>query len=354
MKDSATASAEAPWWEIPPPRRVEVVPVGRGRLFGAWLDVGAGDLAGLPEPESLVGPYLPRGGLTLVYGRGGSLKSFVCQGAAWCLAAGRPWGPFPVKPVPVVYWAGEGRAGLEQRFAALGIHHQASLPAGRLFVPSRWPKLDDPRIGPAIAAEVAEVGAGFVVIDTANRVKGRLREDSADDMGSGLFGALEYLLDGGVAVALVHHSGWADAHSRGSSALFDNADSVLRVTRDGRRVTLAAEKDRHGEPAPLLYLEAHEVGGSLVVLPTAGRPMGDHARRILAALEAAGAWLTLTQLEALTGIDKRRASEALSTLVGVSVERDGAGRTGRAVRFRAVPETFRDSGRKVSRPEVPE
>jgi len=311
------------------------VTVTDGSLFGGMLDYAAGDLANLPQPTTLLGPYFQAGGVNVIYGRGGSYKSFVAQSASASISTGTPWGHLAVREQHTsVYWAAEGRSGLQNRFWAWEIHHGAKIPPGTLLVPEKWPRLDDPGLGGFIADELESVGCKWLTIDTLNRTKGKLKENDSDDLGSTLFDVLTPSLLRGIGVCIVHHSGWNNDHARGSSALFDNADQVYKVTKDGQTVTLHDEKGKDNAERPILYMSVTEVASSIVVVPSQERPL-HHIAQDLLDLLADGRWWDTEQLGKASGHDRKRIGEHLAPLVGALVEKE-VGVRGTAARYRTL------------------
>src|SRR5262249_28589044 len=66
-------------------------------------------------PAFLIEGIITQNGLSMLWGRSGSFKSFVALDMALCLASGMAWHGRPVKQGPVVYLAAEGARGLAQR-----------------------------------------------------------------------------------------------------------------------------------------------------------------------------------------------------------------------------------------------
>ena len=236
---------------------VEFLPV-RFRLLTA------GDLLRLPPVQWIVRGVLPRDGLAVVYGPSGSGKSFLVLDILACVSDGREWFGRKVRPVPVIYCALEGEAGLSQRMQAYQSVHGAMAGVRMRFLTTGFDLLvaeDVESLAAAIGS--AGVGGGVVVLDTLNRAAPGTDENSSQDMGR-IIAACKHLqgLVGGLVV-LVHHTGKDAAKGlRGHSSLFAALDAAVEVTRteERRAWKLAKSKDgRDGDAEPFM-LEQVELG----------------------------------------------------------------------------------------------
>ena len=189
--------------------------------------------------EWLVKRVLPRRGLAAIYGRPGSLKSFVVSHIALCVALGREWAGRRVHGAPVVYIAAEGASGLRKRKAGYALTCP-DLPADvPIYLISAAPNLgaDPGDLGTLIAdIEAAGVSPGLVILDTLAQTLG-----SADENGAGMtvFGknAAALATRFSCLVLAVHHVGLAETaqqRMRGHSSLHGALDvQILCERKDG-------------------------------------------------------------------------------------------------------------------------
>lgn len=249
------------------------------------LDIAA--LSNLPPVEWLIKDIITADGFGITYGPPASLKSFLLIAWSLHIASGTPWLGHLVKQGGVLYVAGEGVRGMGRRIRAWLRHHGMDgvdlpfrlLPASvNLTDPEQLAKL----IRTAIAAAEAEgTTIALVVIDTVARAIPGADENSAQDMGR-LVAAVERIkADVACHVHGVHHSGKdADRGARGSSALLGAVDTMVKITRDGERVTLEVEKQKDDEEAkPItLHVEKVDLSHGLTVeqsLVLVGQPPAD-------------------------------------------------------------------------------
>lgn len=185
--------------------------------------------------EWLVKRFLPRKGLAAIYGKPGSLKSFIATHLAVSVATGEPWGGRRVTRAPAVYIAAEGAAGLRKRRAAFVIARPSISIDMPLYLVSAAPNLGaTPGDLGALIGSIEGAGAapGLIVVDTLAATLG-----AADENGSGMTafvanaGALASRF--GCLVLIVHHTGLGDERRmRGHSSLHGALDAQILVERE--------------------------------------------------------------------------------------------------------------------------
>ncbi len=221
------------------------------------LDLDA--LAALKPPAFIVDGYLVEGGLTLLYGAPGSLKSFAALDMGLSIAFGTPWQGAKVEAGAILYVAGEGAVGLAKRAQAWRIEHNVEtthapfrlLPvAVNLMEQKDVTKLIE-TLKEIIATEKTPIK--LVIIDTVARAMPGAEENSAKDMGLFVLACDQIKHAIACAVMGVHHAGKDTSKGlRGSSALLGAADTVLLATRSENLLTLTCEKQKDAEePQPL-------------------------------------------------------------------------------------------------------
>lgn len=252
----------------------------------------ASDLLNGPTASRwLLRGWIECGSLALLFGESTAGKSFVCLDWAACIATGTPWNGCTVRPGPVFYIAGEGKAGISTRLAAWQAHTGVPLADAPLHLSDRGAALLDASEAHAIGQTVqmlsqAHGKPAMVVVDTLHRNMGQGDENSAEDI-SALLANLDRAIREplGCAVLLVHHSGHGDkGRGRGSSAIRAALDSEFSLTLDGRLRTLACTKMKDAEPPATVTLDAQtvtltapwvddagEAMSSLVLVPTEER-----------------------------------------------------------------------------------
>ncbi len=95
-----------------------------------------GQVLSQPDQEYLVPTLAPEGGTGIIFGEAGALKSFLVLDQALSFAVGKAWGEgegtglegfHPLRPLRVVYVAGEGELGLKRRIAGWLRAHKVEL-----------------------------------------------------------------------------------------------------------------------------------------------------------------------------------------------------------------------------------
>lgn len=224
------------------------------------------DVYKLPDPEWLIEGLVPYPGVTVLYGPSRHGKSFVALAWAAAVAQGKPWHGRPVRQAPVLYIAGEGGRGIKKRISALATDQNIrdrNIP-GLYF-----------RLKPLDVAEetqdivdtfkALDICPGLIVVDTLACAFGGRDENNTGDMQTfvqaltGLSGEL------GVSCLVIHHTGRASGHERGSTALKSGVDTQFRCEAemdDHNRikfVTLSCEKQKDWEEAEPILLSPRKV-----------------------------------------------------------------------------------------------
>ena len=199
-------------------------------------------------PDYLLKGWLPRNGLTVIWGPPKCGKSFWTFDLMMHVALGWDYRATRVAQGPVVYVACEGADGFKRRLKAFAVmrlaHHREPVPfyliAGALDLVGDY--------GPLIRCIEAQIGASApacVVLDTLNRSL-RGSESSDQDMSAYVKAADAVAHTFGCAVAIVHHCGIDGSRPRGHTALSGAVDAQIAISRakDGRvKATLELMKD---------------------------------------------------------------------------------------------------------------
>ena len=219
--------AAAPWERGPPPEQ----PRSEAPKFvlERWRDIrfDGGE-------EWAIKRILPRVGLAAIYGKPGSLKSFVAAHIGLSAAQEWPWAGRRVARCAALYIAAEGAAGLRKRKAGYVKAYPELPPDVPFSLISAAPNLGaDPGDLPALIAAIENAGVspGLIVLDTLAQTLG-----AADENGVGMtaFVANARVLAQRfqALVLIVHHVGLGDdKRMRGHSSLNGALDAQILCER---------------------------------------------------------------------------------------------------------------------------
>lgn len=215
------------------------------------------DLMGLPDPVWVVEGLLLERSLAVIFGQPKSFKSFIALDLALCIASGRPFHGATVVRGRACYVAAEGHAA-ETRDRVLAWCAENSVEPESL---TDWFRLVVSGIRLDDAKSVKEFLKGapldydVFVFDTLNRNMAG-NESDTKDMTVVVAGCDMVRREMQAMVIVVHHSGVDKTRERGSTALRGAADTVLKVARQNRSVTLHLEAQRAGPDGGKLQFEA--------------------------------------------------------------------------------------------------
>lgn len=213
------------------------------------------ELAGHPV-EYVVDGIVQRGGVCVVYGGPGSLKSMLCADLAVSVAAGERWlvglpsmAGTPIVPGHVTHACPVGWLDLDQgarrtagRLVAAAYARGLSRVNVKVWsMPTPWPDLSQPGNVATLTDRILRYGLGLLVVDTLSQVRGDVVENDAQM--SAVMGALRRVAEAtGCAIVLIHHvnkgAGASQDRMRGSSAIAASVDVALQVDRDAMASTL--------------------------------------------------------------------------------------------------------------------
>ncbi len=205
----------------------------------------------IPDLEPLIEGWLFRDSMARLIGKSGTYKSFVALDMACHVAAGTEWFGYATGIGPVVYVVAEGARGVRRRVRAWEAKHLESL-GDKLLILPRPVQM----VGPewlAFVGACKAVGAVMVVLDTQARVTVGVEENSAREMGQVVAMGERLRVDTGACVMLIHHTGHAGEHGRGSTSVYGALQTELSLERTAdRRVSLKASKQKdHDELGPV-------------------------------------------------------------------------------------------------------
>jgi len=193
------------------------------------------DMAGIKLPGWILIDEVVEGGYHLLYGASGSGKTFYALDRALRLAATGKY---------VLYIATEDLAGLKARVTAWRKAHPTVNTAtfSWLDMPEGLDLTDHKQVDELLAA-VQPLGFNHFTIDTLREA--HTGDENSSQDGAAINRAVQALIRTGASVDVVHHSGVEDKRPRGTTAVFANADMVIRVSYDGDVVTVHTDKVRN-------------------------------------------------------------------------------------------------------------
>jgi hypothetical protein len=187
-----------------------------------------------PDDPGIVGHgVLPTSGIAVLGAPGKIGKSFLVLNLV--LVRGRSWLGFPTRGGrTLVVQAEIPEPHLQRRIGIL--RADAALPPKdtTYFITDRRLKLDRSEGVTRLRRLLDRIRPDLLILDPLARFFSG-DENSTRDMGA-FIDQLESLLAtyAPLCILLVHHTGWRGKHLRGASALFDAADSILMLQREGK------------------------------------------------------------------------------------------------------------------------
>lgn len=198
----------------------------------------------LPNPPAIVEDLLWPGTVNMVFGSQGVGKTFYALMLGLHVTHGVPIHGLKVDKAPVYYVAQEGQR-------RLGTRVQAAYERTRLY-PSMETWTAPVTIGDTGAWRTfvdwcLSKPAGLMAFDTLSRVLGRFNIDDNRDAGL-VFNELRPLTDHGHTVLFVSHPGHThQERPAGAHTWLRNCDTILRMSRRGKALTLTTFKNRDSE-----------------------------------------------------------------------------------------------------------
>lgn len=205
----------------------------------------------------MVKGWLDRGALSVVYGESNVGKTFFALDLSLHVAAGEDWYGNRISGGGVVYVAGEGGSGINNRIEAFR-RDRPDLTKnlfGRNFI---LMKTAIDLCGSTDAAAICDalnddsVSPDLIVIDTLAMAFGSGDENTAKDMGLFVQNCRFIRTMTGAHVMVIHHSGKDTSKgARGSGSLRATSDTEIELTRDGAVIITTQREQRDmpiGEP----------------------------------------------------------------------------------------------------------
>lgn len=214
------------------------------------------------DEEWAIKRFLPARGIAALYGKPGSLKSFVAVHMALSRALGREWAGRRVSQAPVIYIAAEGAGGLRKRKAGYEIAWPNMPTSVPFYLISAAPNLGSEQSDvQQIAADITEAGIkpGLIVIDTLAQTLG-----SGDENGSGMIAfasnAAVLAKQFDALVLVIHHSGLSEGaqqRMRGHSSFHGALDALILCERSEGELAATLTLQKLKDESANVKLTAH-------------------------------------------------------------------------------------------------
>ena len=293
---------------------------------GGLAVVSGRHILDVPPPEWLINGWWPTG-LSMLWGRRSSGKTFIALSIAVAVATGRDWWGNPVEtPGDVLYCAAEGRGGVARRLQAAVGGDVSQL--DRLHLIGDPFQLTQARDVARLDRAIASTSPTLVVLDTWGRLSG-LDNENDNAASNQLVAQLDRLRERhGCSFLIVHHSSSDDSKARGATALEDGVDASGRVVADAQSKVIevaSAKPPKDAPPPPRIQFRLRQAGPSAVlerVVGSRSRSSVDEGSGALMAVLQAGAHIGVAAATSKYGPDAMERARAHPDVV---VFEDSAG-----------------------------
>lgn len=317
--------------------------------------VSISQLATMPPPTFLIYEIITVNGLSMLWGRSGSLKSFAALDKALCVATGLDWHGRPVKQGRVVYLAAEGASGLASRAMGWMQTRGRDCPEPDFQIIPHSLALATPADLDALILALAEGSPiSLIVIDTLSRTFGKGNPNQPSDMNAFVEAVERLRNETGAHVMVIHHAGKDAANGEiGNEGLRNACDTIFFVKRNEKNLELINESPRgkqkdfdelkpikltpvkiafeqNGTERTTLILNASDEAPGDDQMEDATMTIGKNEQVIIDTLKKAGQPLGFTRLSLTTRMNKGSLTRSLGTLVEkeiIKVEFDNSGNT---------------------------
>lgn len=226
------------------------------------------DLAARKPPHWLIEEVMPGHGLSCLYGKPNTGKSFLEVEWALSIAAGESWRGHRVEEGRVIYFAGEGVDTFDHRIQAYFANRKTDATEKVLEnfrVVEYCPRLlaeAGPQGRKSQIEELINTAQAFqpvlMIVDTLGRSTSGSDEGIAN-MGLAISTLQRVLMEWPCHIHVVHHPGKDDTRgARGGSNLLGDVETMMVLqeqNEEGTLVTLRCEKQRDSQRFPPIYLE---------------------------------------------------------------------------------------------------
>jgi hypothetical protein len=224
-------------------------------------------LKNIKIPKMVVQGLFEQNALSIIFGPSMTYKSFVAVDLACSVAAAIPFHGHKTNKMAVIYVAGEGAEGINNRMAAWAKEHEIDLQTTEIFVTEKSVQFLDEESVKVLADEIQDIltecklPLGFVFIDTISRNFGDGDESSAKDVARFLNiidTHLRYRFK--TNVCCIAHSGLEAGRIRGSTAWISGMDQQYEtIKRPLGMVELKCHKMKDGKMPASITLATKSV-----------------------------------------------------------------------------------------------
>jgi len=190
------------------------------------------------EVEWTIERHIPKGSITLVFGKGGIGKTWLLLDMARCIGGGTPFLGYKTNKTPVIFIDFENPlAVLNTRTQTLGDAEDVH------FWRANNDKMKAPKLDSKDWRRYKSLPEGAVLIFDTLRASQSKDENASNEMGL-IMNRLKELRDSGFTIILLHHTAKnSDNVAKGSTAIVDLADHILGLTRvkkknDGQEIVV--------------------------------------------------------------------------------------------------------------------
>jgi hypothetical protein len=186
--------------------------------------------------------------ITVMYGDGGTKKTWAGMYLAACVSSGAAWGDIETHRTRVLFVDEEnGESEISGRAAYCIRGALADENADLKYISLAAFHLDDPKDEAILTAEILAQGAGLVILDALADLM--IGDENSKQETQPVFNALRRIAEkSGAAILVIHHANKQGSH-RGSSVIKDAPDILLQVESDpdSNLINFKTEKNRKGK-----------------------------------------------------------------------------------------------------------
>jgi hypothetical protein len=228
-----------------------------GQQSGAFSFLSFDELLILPSKTWLIDQVIGPRDKGMLFGEPSSGKTFLGIDLSFAACLGQKWaGQFDIpRPLSVVYCAGEGVAGLRDRFDVAKDFWQVATLPNFTIIPSTPQLFVDPgglndisiaAFVKAWQAKQSGCAIDLLIIDTYHTATVGSEENSSKDAGKVLHHLQDAINTLQCAVLLIHHTDKNGVNYRGSSALHGGMDAMFKAKSGAVNSTLECTKLKDG------------------------------------------------------------------------------------------------------------
>ncbi len=208
-----------------------------------WHFASIDDVLQLQPIDWLIARQIPARGLVMIYGSSGTYKSFLILMYALQLA---------VEGTNVLYIAAEGEYGYRQRLEAW-INHHHTKPNNVTFVLGQVDLFDLEELE-EFNRLITVYKPRMIVVDTFAMCSGMAGENSSRDILTIVNGCKLMSRYHDAVIVVIHHTNAEGRRERGSKALRNACDTIIRLSLEDDLVAVQSQKTKDTKPFDTYYL----------------------------------------------------------------------------------------------------